>query len=208
METIQQQIGALQVIVAKQQVSVKRQRFAIVALACVIVAGGFVAAVRPPTSPNAAAEFFAKQNQQDPYMTSPNAAAAEFFAKQNQQTPNLSMPNAWAAEFLAKQNRQNQQNQQVQIGDATFDTIICKRWVVVDKYGKVRIDARTDADGQASVYWLDKDEKLRIGAGTSADGSAAVVWLDKDEKTRIAAGTFADGTVILPTKDENPPKKP
>ena len=186
METIQQQIGALQVIVAKQQVSVKRQRFAIVALAGVIVAGGFVAAVRPPTSPNAAAaanaaEFFATQNQQNPYMTSPNAAAAEFFAKQNQQ---------------------------VQIGDATFNTIICKRWVVVDNYGKVRIDARTDADGQASVYWLDKDGKLRIGAGTSADGSAAVVWLDKDEKTRIAAGTFADGTVILPTKDENPPKKP
>ena len=205
METIQQQIGALQVIVAKQQVSVKRQRFAIVALAGVIVAGGFVAAVRPPTSPNAAAEFFAKQNQQNPYITSPNAAAAEFFAKQNQQTPNLIMPNAWAAEFLAKQNRQNQQ---VQIGDATFNTIVCKRWVVVDQYGKVRIDARTDADGQASVYWLDKDGKLRIGAGTSADGSAAVVWLDKDEKTRIAAGTFADRTVILPTKDENPSKKP
>ena len=47
METIQQQIGALQVIVAKQQVSVKRQRFAIIALAGIIVAGGFIAAVRP-----------------------------------------------------------------------------------------------------------------------------------------------------------------
>ena len=40
METIQQQIGAL-------QTSVKRQRCAIIALAGVIVAGGFIAAVRP-----------------------------------------------------------------------------------------------------------------------------------------------------------------
>ena len=40
METIQQQLNAL-------QTSVKRQRFAIVALAGIIVAGGFVAAVRP-----------------------------------------------------------------------------------------------------------------------------------------------------------------
>ena len=40
METIQQQIGAL-------QTSVKRQRFAIVALAGIIVAGGFIGAVRP-----------------------------------------------------------------------------------------------------------------------------------------------------------------
>jgi hypothetical protein len=39
METIQQQIGALQFIVAKQQASVKRQRFAIIALAGIIVVG-------------------------------------------------------------------------------------------------------------------------------------------------------------------------
>ena len=47
METIQQQIGALQVIVARQQVSGERQRFAIIALAGIIVAGGFIAVVRP-----------------------------------------------------------------------------------------------------------------------------------------------------------------
>ena len=46
METIEQQIGALQVIVAQQQVSGKRQRFAIIALAGIIVAGGFIAAVQ------------------------------------------------------------------------------------------------------------------------------------------------------------------
>ena len=45
METIQQQIGALQLIVQKQQAGMKRQRFAIIALAGIIVAGGFIAAV-------------------------------------------------------------------------------------------------------------------------------------------------------------------
>jgi len=157
METIQQQIGAL-------QTSVKRQRFAIIALAGIIVAGGFIAAVRPA-------------------------------------------------------------------GDATFGTITCNGWKVVDDKGKLRIAAGTTADGQASVQWLDKDGKRRIDAGTFAsgnasvqwrdkdgkqrivattfaDGSANVLWRDQDEKMRIVAGTNADGTVKLPTQDDNPPKKP
>ena len=141
METIQQQIGALQVIVAKQQVSVKRQRFAIIALAGIIVAGGFIAAVRP-------------------------------------------------------------------VGDATFDTITCKGWKVVDKDGKLRIVAATLDDGQASVALLDKQKKARISATTFADGDAGMTWRDKDEKTRIGAVTYADGTVNLPTTDLTPPKKP
>ena len=134
METIQQQIGAM-------QKSIKRQRFAIIALAGIIVAGGFIAAVRPA-------------------------------------------------------------------GDATFDTITCKGWKVVDKDGKERIVAGTHADGYAGVQWLDKDGKRRIAAATSADGLASVAWRDKDDKTRIVAAIFADGTVALPTKDQNPPKKP
>ena len=162
METIQQQIVALQVIVAQQQVSVKRQRFAILALTGIIVAGGFIAAVRP-------------------------------------------------------------------VGDATFDTITCKTWKVIDKDGKMRIGATTDANGYASVQWHDKDGKQRITAATFADGNATVSWFDKDEKMRITATTFldgfsslawfdkdmkmrieagitADGKVLLPTKDLEPPK--
>ena len=111
METIQQQIGAL-------QTSVKRQRFAIIALTSIIVAGGFIAAVRPA-------------------------------------------------------------------GDATFDKITCKTWRVVDKDGKLRIDA-----------------------STLAAGSASVTWRDKDEKIKIMAATLADGTVFLPTTEDTPPKKP
>ena len=59
--------------------------------------------------------------------------------------------------------------------------ITCDGWRVVDKDGKVRIEAATYADGQASVQWLDKDEKLRIDAST-----------------------FADGEVVLPTRDLKP----
>ena len=134
METIQQQIGAL-------QTSVKRQRLLNIVLLGIIVAGGFIAAVRPA-------------------------------------------------------------------GDATFDTITCKEWKVVDADGKVRISAFTLADGLASVNWNDKDGMRRIAAFTLADGQASVEWSDKDQKTRISAATRADGTVLLPTEDRNPPKEP
>ena len=112
-------------------------------------------------------------------------------------------------------------------GDATFDTITCKSWIVVDKDWKMRISASTEADGyagvrwwdndgkmriaaatlangQASVQWKDKDGKVRIDAATLANGEASVLWKDKDEKMRIFAGTTPDGTVVLPTSDLKP----
>ena len=90
----------------------------------------------------------------------------------------------------------------------TFDKITCKGWNVVDGDGKERITAFTNPNGQASVVWTDKDGKARISAATLADGLASVQWNDKDGKVRITAATLADGTVKLPTKDDNPPKKP
>ena len=178
METIQQQLNAL-------QTSVKRQRLLNIALLGIIVAGGFIAAVRPA-------------------------------------------------------------------GDATFDTITCKGWKVVDSEGTVRMDALTKAEGSAGVGWFDKEGKQRISVLTFANGFAGVAWfdkvgnkqisvgtsaggdasavlsdnngkpriaasalgvghakvllLDKDGKARIAAGTEVDGTVILPTKDLNSPQ--
>ena len=86
-------------------------------------------------------------------------------------------------------------------GDATFDTITCNAWKVVDKDEKLRIVAATFANGEAGVQWLDKDGKLRINALTFANGKAGVGLLDKDEKVRIVAKTNADGTVELPTSD-------
>ena len=116
-------------------------------------------------------------------------------------------------------------------GDATFDTITCKAWRVVDKDGKLWIAATANADGKgdAGVGWLDKNGKIRIAAGTNADGGAGVSLFDKDGKERIAATTFADGdagvgwldkdgkqrfdattnadgTVKLPTRDLKPKK--
>jgi len=91
-------------------------------------------------------------------------------------------------------------------GDATFDTITCKQWIVVDKDGKARITAKTRADGEATVAWFDTDEKLRIGAGTWANGNAGVGWADNDGKKRISAMTFADGQARVQwlDKDEKP----
>ena len=89
-------------------------------------------------------------------------------------------------------------------GDATFDTVTCKQWALVDKNEKLRIVAITSADGDAGMTWFDKAGKLRIAVSTKADGSADMTWLDKDGKTRIRAATLADGTVKLPTTDRKP----
>jgi hypothetical protein len=78
-------------------------------------------------------------------------------------------------------------------GDATFDTITCKKWRVVDKDGNARISASTLAAGDASVIWLDKDGKIRIYASTDAVGDASVALADKAEKVRISASTLAAG---------------
>ena len=53
------------------------------------------------------------------------------------------------------------------LGDATFDTITCRTWVVVDRDGKDRIIADTFPDGTAGVAWFDKDRRQRIVAATA-----------------------------------------
>ena len=164
MQTIQQQIAALQVIVHEQHVSAKRQRLLNIALFGIIITGFLIAAVRP-------------------------------------------------------------------IGDATFDTITCKSWKVVDADAKTRIVACVKADGSATVGWIDQDGKLRINAGTFADGEALLTFADKSEKkrittvidgegsatmswadkrgvVRIGAGIDANGNVLLPTYDFIPLAKP
>ena len=88
-------------------------------------------------------------------------------------------------------------------GDATFDTITCKSWKVVDRDGKVRIAATTFHDGDASVQWIDKDEKLRIDAATYPDGQAIVRLWDKDEKMRISAMTYWGGEATVWWRDKD-----
>jgi hypothetical protein len=88
-------------------------------------------------------------------------------------------------------------------GDATFDTVTCKKWTLVDEDGKVRIRAITSADGDAAMSWSDKNGKERIVSGITADGNAATTWLDKDQKSRITAGTLADGDAFTHWMDKD-----
>jgi hypothetical protein len=79
-------------------------------------------------------------------------------------------------------------------GDATFDTVTCKAWAVVDNSGKTRIDAYTLPNGSANVRWFDTNGKPRLAASTQASGSAGMTWYDKDFKTRMSADTMPDGS--------------
>ena len=186
METIQQQIGAL-------QTSVKRQRLLNIALLGIIVAGGFVAAVRPAGDATFDTITCKGWNVVDKdgkeritAFTNPDGqASVQWLAV---------FAVAFVGYVLSQRN-------------PTFGTITCKGWKVIDADGKQRIVAGTHAE-EAGVQWLDKHGKKRIAAVTLADGEAGVAWLDKDGKTRIGTATLADGTVILPTEDRNPPKEP
>ena len=88
-------------------------------------------------------------------------------------------------------------------GDATFDTITCKEWSVVDKSGKERISASTDAKGTAAVVWSDKDGKTRIGAATFADGATSVELAlgDCDEAAIRQFAQRFDFAVVRPGVD-------
>ena len=88
----------------------------------------------------------------------------------------------------------------------TFDTITCKKWIVVDADGKQRIVAEIFADKRllSGVTWRDKDGKGRIMAGTDADGNACLQCADKNERVRITAATTSNGNVLLPTVENAP----
>ena len=85
----------------------------------------------------------------------------------------------------------------------TFDTITCKTWRVVDKDGKLRIDASTLADGSAGVALHDKHEIVRITASTGTDGNSIMAWFDKSGNVRIDAGTFDDGDALVQLHDKD-----
>ena len=86
--------------------------------------------------------------------------------------------------------------------DATFNTVNCETWNVIDANGNLRISATTTPDGSTSMTWLDKDGKPRIGASTVADGSAGMTWFDKDV-LRISTGTEADGNAGMTWFDKD-----
>jgi len=146
METIQQQIGAL-------QTSVKRQRLLNIALLGIIVAGGFIAAVRPVGDAT-----FDK-------ITCKGWNVVDKDEKVRIVAATLANGQA-SVTWLDK-------DEKARIGAATFangDASVA--WL--DKDGKLRIKAVTFADGEASVSWHDKDGKGRIMATTLADGTVVL----------------------------------
>ena len=146
METIQQQIGAL-------QTSVKRQRLLNIALLGIIVAGGFIAAVRPVGDAT-----FDK-------ITCKGWNVVDKDEKVRIVAATLANGQA-SVTWLDK-------DEKARIGAATFangDASVA--WL--DKDGKLRIKAVTFADGEASVSWHDKDGKGRIMAATLADGTVVL----------------------------------
>ena len=88
-------------------------------------------------------------------------------------------------------------------GDATFDTVTCKAWKLVDTDGKTRMSAVTTANGHADMSWFDKDGETRILAGTYATGDAAMAWFDKDGETRMVANTDANGDADMSWFDKD-----
>jgi hypothetical protein len=88
-------------------------------------------------------------------------------------------------------------------GDATFDTITCKRWRVLDKDGRERIVAKCSAEGDADLCLLDTNGKKRIFALVSVDGSTDLAFTDKVEKMRIDIGTDADSNAVVALHDKS-----
>ena len=89
------------------------------------------------------------------------------------------------------------------VGDATFDRVTCREWVVVDKDGRTRMGATTGEDGLAGMSWRDKDGKERVTIRTNASGSSGVACVDTDGKVRIHATTSASGNAGIYWQDKD-----
>ena len=153
METIQEQLNAL-------QTSVKRQRFAIVALAGIIVAGGFIAAVRPEGDAT-----FDK-------ISCKGWKVVDGLGKDRIIASTLSNGTS-GVEW-------HDQSGLFRIGVATLPdgvaTIQCN-----DNAGKPRISTATSADGIVALTWRDKNGKARICAATDAEGNVLLPTQDKKQ---------------------------
>ena len=150
METIQQQIGAL-------QTSVKRQRFAIIALVGIIVAGGFVAAVRPVG---------------DATFDTITCKGWSVVGKDGKmRIAAVTLADGETGVFWYDKDGK------VRIGASTLANGTAGV-IWHDKDEKMRIGAGTHADGNASVIWSDKDGKVRIDAATLADGTVLLPTKD------------------------------
>ena len=157
METIQQQIGALQVIVAKQQVSVKRQRFAIIALAGIIVTGGFIAAGRP--TGDATFDIITCKGWR--------------VVDKDEKARIIATTHAEGDAIVYWRDKNGKQRIHVSTGPEGDASV-----TLMDKNEKMRIAVSTSPDGYAGVDWSDKDGKQRIDASIEADGTVSLPTKD------------------------------
>lgn len=79
-------------------------------------------------------------------------------------------------------------------GDATFDSITCKRWAVVDAAGVERITTGgKGASDSPGIQWTDPTGKvIRMAAGVS-DQEAKFMMFDKVGKRQIELETDGSG---------------
>ena len=165
METIQQQLNAL-------QTSVQRQRLLNIALLGIIVAGGFIAAVRPVGDAT-----FDK-------ITCKSWTVIDKYGKKRISAETNTDKYINVAEMMMF-DKDEKRRIRMSVMNATFD---------IKKDGDILID-------DSRVDWIDNSGKIRVSAGKFGNHSAGVSWFDKDGQGRLLAVTNPDGTLTLPTKE-------
>ncbi len=103
---------------------------------------------------------------------------------------------------------------------ASFDSLTCREFKVLDKDGNCRIRASINDKAMATltlqspsgsprvmlmdlpekgagITLLDQEGKIRIVASTSKNGSGEIALNDANQKARIVAGTDASGTARI-----------
>ena len=164
METIQQQLNAL-------QTSVQRQRLLNIALLGIIVAGGFIAAVRPVGDAT-----FDK-------ITCKSWTVIDKYGKKRISAETNTDKYINVAEMMMF-DKDEKRRIRMSVLNATIDL----------KDGDILID-------DSRLDWIDNSGKIRVSAGTFGNRSAGVSWFDKDGQGRLLAVTNPDGTLTLPTKE-------
>jgi hypothetical protein len=81
--------------------------------------------------------------------------------------------------------------------DATFDTVTCKAWRVVDKDGKVRIGANV-AESGSPVLVLTNTNEVPVVMASVLDGDRGYLGIhDRDGKARLTAAFGEDKAIGL-----------
>jgi hypothetical protein len=168
------------------QTSVRYQRYAILALSAVVVAGGLAAASRPSGDGN-----FEKISCRELVVLDKDG---------KRRIVATTRSDGFAGIGLSDKSGVLRVN-------ACTDPDGAASLLVSDRDSVPRIGIVTQAKGDASMDLCDRDGKRRISGGTTSSGQASWIWYDKDEKRRLAAATLANGNSSLELFDRNGRKR-